>query len=190
MPSSRPATIPRLIPALIRPLVLSLLLHAAVLGWPGSRASAPQRPAVLEARLLPALPALPAEPLLKNTLTPAAQKAQPPVPLPPPRPERQGTGGTRPDKLEKLDKPREQAAQKKLAEHLYYPEEAVNQGLEGEVRLLLVLDAGGRVLSVELAAGSGHPILDRAAVAAARAMGSLPDAGVRDFILPVVFRLQ
>lgn len=183
MPSSLPVPFPRLVPA----LALSLLIHAIVLGWPAHRAPAPERPAPLEARLLPSVTPRPAEPLLKNTLAPEVEKARPPVPPSSPGPASRGLQAVKPDKL---DKPREQAAQKKLAAHLYYPEEAVAQGLEGEVRLLLVLDAGGRILSVEIAAGSGHPILDRAAKAAAFAMGSLPDAGVRDFILPVVFRLQ
>ena len=180
MPSQRPSA------NILLALLVSLLLHAGFLGWPALKTSAAPRPSALQATLMPILPPVPAEPLLKNTLAPQHDKPAPPTPASPPPP-KTGAHGARPAKL---DKPKEEAAQRKLAEHLYYPEEAVDQGLEGEVRLLLRLDAAGNILSVDLAAGSGHAILDRAAVAAAKAMGGLPDAGVRDFILPVIFRLQ
>ncbi|MBK9596331.1 MAG: energy transducer TonB [Rhodocyclales bacterium] len=58
------------------------------------------------------------------------------------------------------------------------------------MRLLLTLDGNGAIRDAQVAAGSGHPILDEAAIKAALAMGSLPDAGAREVILPVVFRLR
>ncbi len=58
------------------------------------------------------------------------------------------------------------------------------------MRLLLTLDRDGRLLDAQVAAGSGHRMLDEAAVKAAFAMGSLPEAGAREVILPVVFRLR
>ncbi|KAB2938107.1 MAG: energy transducer TonB [Rhodocyclaceae bacterium] len=73
---------------------------------------------------------------------------------------------------------------------MFYPPEAVSRGLEGEVRVLLTLDAEGGIMDAQVAAGSGHRLLDIAAVQAALAMGSLPGAGVRELILPVVFRLR
>ena len=69
---------------------------------------------------------------------------------------------------------------------MYYPPEAIAQGLEGEVRLLLRLAEDGRLLAVSVAASSGFP----AALEAAHAMGRIPEAGVRELLLPVVFRLQ
>jgi len=66
----------------------------------------------------------------------------------------------------------------------------VDNGWEGEVRLLLMLDATGTILHVEIAAGSGHTLLDRAAVRAVQSMRHLPNAGVREMILPVTFQLQ
>lgn len=83
-----------------------------------------------------------------------------------------------------------QKAQRKLSRHMYYPPEAIDQGLEGEVRLLLRLSDEGRVLSVSVAASSGFPVLDQAALAAARAMGQIPEVGVKELLLPVIFRLQ
>lgn len=170
-------------------LLLSVLLHAVCLTLPGMTDPArPSRPPPLEARLMPPADLLPAENLLKNTMTeqeapkPAVSRPSPPAPDP--------AGVPRMRKAEKLEKAREQAAQRKLSKHLYYPEDAIRQGLEGEVRLMLKLDGEGRIQSADVAASSGHPILDRAALSAAYNMGSLPDAGVREFILPVVFRLQ
>ncbi len=169
-------------------LCLSLVLHLAFLGLPALWANLPMAPPKpLQVSLTPAqrlaIPK-PAQDLLKDTLA-KEEKAAPKPAAAPQRP----TGNTgRPAK--KLNKAREAAAQKKLARHLYYPEEAVRLGLEGDVSLLLILDASGRVLSADVAAGSGHPLLDEAARKAALAMGSLPDAGVTELILPVVFRLQ
>lgn len=171
-------------PRLIFAFALSLLLHLAVLAggdWLARlRRAPPSRPtpAVLDVKLMPATPAT--SPLLKDTLAEAERQAKS-EPPPPPSP--------------KLGKPRpshqaEAAAQRKLAEHLYYPEEAVARGLEGEVRLLLTLDAAGRIEDAQLAASSGHAILDQAALRAAWAMGRLDGESRRELILPVVFRLQ
>jgi protein TonB len=160
--------------------LLSLLLHLAVLAGGDlltRRPAAPARPtpAMLEAMLVP-VPAA-AERLLKNTLTedrPAAQQ-----PLPPP--ERPAVAGRRSPAAD---------AQRKLASHLYYPEEAIARGLEGETRLLLSLEADGRIDDAQVASSSGHAILDQAAVRAAWAMGRLDAGGQRQLILPVVFRLR
>lgn len=169
-------------------LCLSLVLHLAFLGLPALWANLPVAPPKpLQVRLTPAemlaIPK-PAEDLLKDTLA-KEEKAAPEPAAAPQRPTgKEGRGA------KKLSKAREAAARKKLARHLYYPEEAVRLGLEGDVSLLLVLDAVGRVISAEVAAGSGHPLLDEAARKAALSMGSLPDAGVSQLILPVAFRLQ
>lgn len=52
--------------------------------------------------------------------------------------------------------------------HVEYPDTARHLGLEGKVRLLLHIDRDGNVYKVEVVAGL-HPLLDRAAMAAARA---------------------
>jgi protein TonB len=168
-------------------LCLSGVLHLALLGTPPwwGRPSAPLPP--LQARLTPAeilAPPKPAEDLLKDTLAQEVKVLRKPAAALKPHEEMTGSRAANPNQASPED------AQRKLARHLYYPEEAVRRGLEGEVRLLLILDADGRVLSAEVAASSGHAILDQAAEAAALAMGSLPEAGVRQLILPVVFSLQ
>ncbi|MEK7736899.1 MAG: energy transducer TonB, partial [Pseudomonadota bacterium] len=83
-----------------------------------------------------------------------------------------------------------QAARQKLAEHRFYPPEAIARGLQGEVRLLLTLSPAGDVLEARIAGSSGHPLLDRAATEAVYAMQRLSADGVRELILPVIFRLQ
>ena len=122
---------------------------------------------------------------MKNTLdeeTPEKPPSPPPKALPPPQ---------KAAPAQKTSAKREvQAAQRKLSQHLFYPPEAVARGIEGEVRLILKLSASGAVEEVDVAASSGHKILDNAAIKAAYAMGQLTGATSRELILPVVFRLQ
>jgi protein TonB len=80
-------------------------------------------------------------------------------------------------------------AQTALSEHLFYPPEAVARGLEGEVILLLNLSDSGQVVSASIARGSGHALLDQAALDAARRIGALP-GNPRQTLFPVSFRLQ
>lgn len=164
-------------------LLASLLSHGALLAGHALWHLPPPRPKVLEVDLRPVeMP--PAEPLLKNTIEaePAEEKPAPPPPKPEP-----AAPQTKP--VKHLANPIA-AAQRKIAQHVYYPPEAVAAGLEGEVRLLLTLDASGRIVDADVAASSGHAVLDKAAVRAAWAMGNLEGADKRELILPVVFRLR
>jgi protein TonB len=174
-------------PRLLLALALSLALHGSLVlpDLLKRLAAAPPRPALQAVLRLPPKPdAAPAEPLLKNTLAPeepppALKPAAPAIPQIKPQ--------VRPKTVAKREV---RAAQRKLSEHLFYPPEAIARGLEGEVRLILKLSADGAVESVSIAASSGHPVLDNAAVKAAYAMGSLTGASSRELILPVIFRLQ
>ena len=160
-------------------LSASLALHLILLGLGLPQEKVGLRGTAISARILPPAQVRPAEPLLKDTL---AEEAAGPSAAPPPT---AGTKGRRP-----APRAPEAAAQRKLSEVLFYPPEAVARGLEGEVRLLLTLDADGAIRDAQVAAGSGHRILDEAAIQAAFAMGSLPGAEAREVILPVVFRLR
>lgn len=80
-------------------------------------------------------------------------------------------------------------AQASLSRHLYYPPEAVAQGMEGETILLLTLTETGQLVTVEIARSSGHALLDQAALDAARRIGRL-SGGQRQMLFPVSFRLQ
>jgi protein TonB len=176
---------------LLLALAASLLLHAtgiALLEWlaPASQLPKPAPAAVLHASLLmrpaPSLEPPPAaEPLLKDT-SPAAEPqsaaAVPTADLSARKPSPAPRAAT------------EASAQRKLSEHVYYPPEAVAQGLQGEVRLLVALDRGGNIVQAKVIVSSGHAVLDQAAVRAAYAIGRLPRAGALDLVLPVIFKLE
>lgn len=148
------------------------------------------KPKVMEVDLRP-IPTeeAPPEPLLKNTIeTPA--KDEKPAP-PPPTPGKHAEPAAKPKPAQKSQTNNAiAAAQKKISKHLYYPPEAIAAGLEGEVRLLLSLDEKGHIVDADVAASSGHAVLDKAALRAAWAMGSVEGADKRAVILPVVFRLR
>lgn len=166
-------------------LAASLALHLALFGS-GAIVSLLERKvslrstAAISARLLPPATVVPQDALLKDTL---AEQEAPKVVQAEPKPVEGKSRKPAPRSLE-------ETAQRKLSEVLFYPPEAVARGIEGEVRLLLTLDGNGAIQDAQVAAGSGHKILDDAAVRAAFAMGSLPKAGAREVILPVVFRLR
>ncbi len=154
---------------LIIAFALSFALHAALLtpGLLKRLAAAPPRPALQAVlRLPPILPSEP-EPLLKNTFE-HEETAKIEPPQKPPKP-------TKAQAVPKAVAQRDmRAVQKKLEKYIFYPEKAVQQGLEGTVRVLVVLDAGGNVEDVRLIASSGHAILDNAAIKGFYAIGRLP----------------
>lgn len=172
---------------LVIAFALSLALHGALLlpDLLKRLAVAPPPPALQATLRLPPKPEPPPEPLLKNTLDEETEE-KPPSPPPKALPPPQKTAPTQ----KPAAKREVQAAQRKLSQHLFYPPEAVARGIEGEVRLILKLSASGAVEEVDVAASSGHKILDNAAIKAAYAMGQLTGATSRELILPVVFRLQ
>lgn len=169
-------------PRLTFAFLTSILLHLAVLLPPQTRPpNAPAVPAATPAVLETVLRPVPvaAESVLKNTLD-TQTKIATPSPSPAPLPKK--------NKIAR--RPTQDGAARKLASHVFYPPEAVAKGWEGEVRLLLTLDDRGNVKEVDLAASSGHPILDQAALRAAWTMGRLPGVDRHELILPVVFRLH
>jgi periplasmic protein TonB len=144
-------------------------------------------PAALVATLV-APPETPPPPLappssdsvLKDTL-PQGPDA-PPAPTPPLPDAGQGA---------KLTKQRAEAeAKRKLSQQVFYPPEAIAQGLQGEVRVLVALDEAGKVTQAKVVVSSGKDVLDKAAVAAVYRIGRIPDAGMMDFVLPVIFTLE
>lgn len=171
-------------------LLASLALHAALLFAPAWKPPKPAEP-VLTVRLpvpvAPPAPALttrpeepdtPAAPPPAEILSPPAPSAVPPAPTfsrpPPPKPL---VGKA-------LDK-----ALAALTREEFYPREAIARGLEGKVVLLLTLADNGAVAGIEVASGSGHALLDEAALKAAGRIGALP-GGKRQVLLPVEFRLD
>jgi len=171
---------------LILALALSLALHTGLLLPDVFHPRTPPQRSVLSAALqLSHGPQAPDrdQTLLKNTLLTEkapvkAPPATPPAAHPGPAP---GKAATR----RQLD-----AVQRKLAQHQYYPPEAIARGIEGEGSLLLTLAEDGSISEVSIAVSSGHPILDKAAVRAAYAMARVNWAHSRELILPFVFRLE
>lgn len=153
-------------------LLLSLALHAAAIVapiWLMARLPAPN--VGIEARLIPAPPPAAAAEAVSTDAGDSTANPQPPL---------------APRSLQGSSLRRAQAA---LSEHLFYPPEAVAQGLEGEVILLLVLAEGGKLVSATVARSSGHTLLDQAALDAARRIDALP-GNPRQTLFPVRFRLR
>ena len=190
-------------PILAWALAASMALHALVLLAPAlglPRPVAVPDPVVsaLTARLEPAPPA-PAPPdavqsapeVLKNTIDkPAAEPRPPPAPKPRPPPAPRAAAKQPAPPAERLSGPALGETLGRLNETLLYPPEALKRGLEGEVVLMLELDERGRIVAASVASGSGHALLDEAALRAARRLGALgPSVAGKAILLPVRFRI-
>lgn len=168
-------------------LTVSVLLHLALLAG-RLPVPAPTAPVRLDVRLMvPEIPDQPEEKIApapeifeKNTIAPEAPPPPKAAPTPP-------APGSKPGRLKTSE---EQQALRKLSEHILYPQAAVDAGHEGTVHLLLKLDATGLILHASVAAGSGHPELDHAALQAALRAGRINGGGRSEIILPITFRLQ
>jgi periplasmic protein TonB len=72
----------------------------------------------------------------------------------------------------------------------FYPAEAITLGLQGEALVLLMLDENGKVVAARIEESSGHPMLDEAALRAARSLHSEAADTPRQTYLPIRFRLR
>jgi protein TonB len=61
-----------------------------------------------------------------------------------------------------------------LRAHTRYPRAAARAGLQGRVELALRIGADGRLIATRVAHGSGHDVLDQAALDAARELSRVP----------------
>jgi protein TonB len=157
----------------------------------------------LAAHLIQTPPPAPKVPPIEATLRPP-----PPAPLLPPPPltlpDQPKTSATPPKppapRPEQREKPSAAAKTwtQAIRQHLkklddsgqFYPEEAIARGLEGEVLVLIIIDESGQVTASRVEQGSGHRILDDAALRAVRSLRSLPADAPREALLPVRFRLR
>lgn len=175
-------------------LLASLLLHLAVL-WP---ASAARKSAEIPPLPLPPLEAVLSAPALttqaakteaeapeSNLADSPPSEARPPAVSPAPTFPR----AVRPDTPHPLKGRALNTALAALAQEDFYPREAIERGIEGDVIVLLALSPTGEVLAASVATGSGHAILDAAALAAVRRIQRLP-TGQPQALLPVQFRLD
>ena len=168
-------------------LAASLLLHILpfVPGLIPSPAPPPPPTPIMASLRPPPVAPLPAPPplTLPEQPKPAAPPAKPP-----------------PEKRKLLEKPTAAAKTwtQAVSQHLkklndagqFYPPEAIARGLEGEVLVLIIIDESGRVIAARVEQGSGHRILDDAALHAVRSLRSLPADAPREALLPVRFRLR
>jgi len=84
-----------------------------------------------------------------------------------------------------------------LSKYKKYPEDARRRGMQGINRLRFVVDAEGRVLSYEIAGGSGSAALDRATLEMIRRAQPLPkppaeilNNGTIEILAPFVYSLD
>lgn len=123
-----------------------------------------------------------AEPARKAVTAPAQRLTRPP---PAEAPATASPGG-----VQVLTGEASRRAGEQIARELFYPPDAIRRGLEGEALVLLFLDAAGDAIAARIETSSGHPILDDAAVRAARTLRSLPASAPREALVPVRFRLR
>ena len=131
----------------------------------------------------PAEPTPPAEP--------AASPPQPSADKPPAAPQRADISDTSAAEANWKGK-----LMARLARYKEYPDDARRRRLEGEVKILFVVDGSGRVLSQEVVTSSRHRSLDRAALRQIRRAQPLPKPppellinGTREVTLPLKFEL-
>lgn len=172
-------------------LIISLLFHS--LPWLLNQTPPPKPPP-------------PPKPSLNATLTPqvlTAPIAPPELILPEPPKHQAATPPPLPPKPEK-PKPREsrlnapQTWNQAIAQQLkslkdrqeYYPQEAIRQGLQGEVLVLVIIDENGNITAARVEESSGHRLLDDAALHNVRTIRSLPADAPREALLPLRFKLN
>lgn len=170
---------------LLLALTLSLALHllpllpAWLAGRPAKAAATPPLQAMLRP-LPPPAPLAEQPPLsMPETATPPSARRQPPA--------RERKPGAQPRTWQEEVR-RQLSQQQRRGE--FYPPEAIARGLQGEVLVLLMLAPDGSVAAARVEQGSGHPLLDQAALRAVRALRSLPADAPRETLLPVRFVLQ
>lgn len=168
---------------LLLALVASLLLHLA----PMLDALIPQQvppppPAPpLTARLAP--PPMPEQPEFKLPEQPEPKT----TPTPPPKPKKAlQLPGKTPNWQDEIRR----QLRKQQAQGLFYPPEAIAQGLEGEVLIFMIIGESGQVAAARIEQSSGHHVLDDAALRAVRSLRSLPADAPRETLLPVRFSLR
>lgn len=84
-----------------------------------------------------------------------------------------------------------------LARYKRYPDEARRRGIQGTSQVRFSLDSQGRVLSIELAKGSGNAALDRATLAMIRRASPVPvppaemlSNGQLEIVAPFIYALE
>ncbi len=166
-------------------VLLSLLLHALpFVSLPDFAKKRPSTAAPIIAELRPPAPKPPPADL-PLTMPEQPKPHREPPPPPPPKAARPQPSKARPwtevvrQHLKQLD-----------AAGQFYPAEAIAQGQQGEVLILIVVDESGTVVAARVEQSSGYPLLDAAALRAVRSLRSSLSDAPREAVLPVRFRLR
>lgn len=186
-------------PRTLRPLPVaicfSLLLHAAPflseLWWPKPPAApvARAKPPVQARLVIPdTVEFLPPEPAKPKTSAPTEKPPLPPVDRKPAQNPALARVDRKPGENWTAQLRKQFAGQQEAG--LFYPESAIQAGLEGEVLVLVLLDSEGKVVAARVEEGSGHAELDAAALAAVRRLRALPADAPRETLLPIRFQLK
>ncbi len=148
----------------------------------------------------PVAPPPPPPPMAASLRPPPVEPLPPPPPLTLPEQPKPAPVKPLPEKRKPPEKPVKapKTWTQAVKQHLkklddagqFYPQEAIARGLEGEVLVLIVIDESGHVSGARVEQGSGHRILDDAALRAVRSLRSLPADAPREALLPVRFRLR
>lgn len=167
-------------------LALSMILHAILVFLPHqSRHFKPKKRALAAQIVIQALPAMPnVEWIVPETESPKPQKKSE-------KSKKKEESATKNSLIKKTWK--EAIVEKIEAQKnagLFYPKDAILQGLEGVAEVMIFLDSDGKVLAARLEATSGYAILDEAALQLARALKTLPRGAPTEIVLPIVFRLE
>ena len=170
---------------LLLALIASLLLHLLPLlnAWLEQQAAPPSPPPAppLSARLTP--PPMPEQPQLSLPEQTKPKSAPPPPPKPDKALESPGKAPGWQDEIRRQ-------LRKQQAQGLFYPPEAIAQGLQGEVLVFMIIGENGQVAAARVEQGSGYRLLDDAALRAVRSLRSLPADAPRETLLPVRFSLR
>jgi len=167
--------------------LLHLLPFVVALISPSHRPPPPRPPLVATLRLPPAPEAAPLPPPPPLTLP---EQPKPEAPKPPPEKKKPIPREAPPKAAKNWTQAVSRHLNKLNANGLFYPQEAIAHGLEGEVLVLIIIDQSGQVTAARVEEGSGHKILDDAALKAVRSLRSLPADAPREALLPVRFRLR
>lgn len=117
---------------------------------------------------------------------------EPPKPeaSPPPKPEKQKPREKQPNSAKTWNQAIAQQLKSLNDRHQYYPQEAISQGLQGEVLVLVIIDENGNITAARVEESSGHRLLDDAALRNVRTIRSLPADAPREALLPLRFKLH
>jgi protein TonB len=140
-------------------------------------------------------PRQPARPIQAEIRVPAPLPPPPPLALKKPEPSAPAETKTSPSPIKNI-KPANTWEQeirrqfrKQQSDGQFYPAQAIAQGMEGKIWVLVILDEAGEVAAARIEQGCGHRLLDEAALRAVRALHSLPADAPRQVVVPVSYRL-